>query len=98
VHIITDSTYCRDAGESRGRSTRKHAGLWTALDGYVRQGFVIEWHHIPREDALLNRIADRISRMARRAMERYNPGAEMAQLLGSEPEPNPETAPRRRKR
>lgn len=73
VHIVTDSMYCKNKGHSRnGAAPGKNAGLWTILDAYTRQGLVTYWHHADREDVMLNRFVDRLSRAARLALARHD--------------------------
>lgn len=72
VHIVTDSDYCRQKGETPGDLVAKNAGLWAAFGSLRRDGVVLTWHHINREDAALNSFCDRLSKIARRLVESYN--------------------------
>jgi hypothetical protein len=96
VHILTDSSYCAGAGASRGGSTTKHLGIWTGVESYARQGFILHWHHRGREDVELNRLADRLSRLARLEAEQYNLSGIAAKASGEEHEHNPDAKPRHR--
>lgn len=72
VHIVTDSEYCKNMGNSRNRLGIKNAALWAAFDVFRRQGFILQWHWIPRQSCALNRHCDTISRLARLLVEKYN--------------------------
>lgn len=72
VHIVTDSQYCVTQGEVVGDLMAKNAGLWAAVAAFRREGIVLHWHHIRREDAALNSFCDGLSKVARRLMEGYN--------------------------
>jgi len=72
VHIFTDSDYCRQTGNSKNRLVAKNGALWAAFDSYVRQGFVLNWHWIPRGSVALNSYCDRLSKLARLLMKKYN--------------------------
>ncbi len=72
VHIITDSQYCRDQGDTPGNLVAKNAGLWAAFGALRRDGIVLTWHHIKRDEAALNSFCDGLSKIARKLMESYN--------------------------
>lgn len=72
VHIMTDSEYCRSTGTGAGRMMQKNAGLWAVFDVFARHGFVLHWHWIPRESCDLNRYCDKLSKMARKLVKKYN--------------------------
>lgn len=72
VHIVTDSQYCADQGTARHLLMKKNVGLWAQVNAYARLGIGITWHHRCRDDVMLNRYADRLSKLARRTLERYN--------------------------
>lgn len=72
VHIITDSQYCQSVGASDNRQPIKNAGLWEQFHAIARQGFVIEWHWVPRGSVAMNCVADTLSRVARRTFQSYN--------------------------
>lgn len=72
VHIVTDSQYCRDKGVTPGELVAKNAGLWAAFGALRRDGIVLTWHHMPREEAALNSFCDGLSKVARGLIESYN--------------------------
>jgi len=73
IHILTDSQYCQKTGSTNGHLTvNKNAVLWSALDVFSRQGFVLHWHWIKREDVGLNLFVDEVSRLARKRLKSYN--------------------------
>lgn len=72
VHIVTDSQYCVNQGEVIGDLMKKNAALWAAVGAFRREGVVITWHHIKREDAALNSFCDGLSKIARNMIESYN--------------------------
>lgn len=82
VHIITDSDYCRVAGSRSPRMAKKNVGLLSILNTYVRQGFVLKWHHLPRENCALNSYADKLSKLMRKLVEGYNPRRKLAEAQG----------------
>jgi len=72
IHIITDSQYCRDTGGSCDRMLAKNGVLWAALDTFRRQGLILHWHWVERETVALNSYADKLSKLARSLIKRYN--------------------------
>ena len=70
VHIITDSEYCSITGNSGVRLMAKNPGVWTLLDAYARNGFIIKWHHIrghtKGEGCMLNKFCDKLSKLSRK--------------------------------
>lgn len=72
VHILTDSEYCRQAGASGGVGAGTNAGLWAAFGAFARLGFVLHWHHIPRNSCGLHEFADSVSKLARRRVKGYH--------------------------
>lgn len=68
VHILTDSDYCRQAGNSVDRLLMKNAGLWGVFDVYNRHGFILHWHHVKRSALSLNRLCDALSKTARKCL------------------------------
>lgn len=73
IHILTDSEYCRNTGNSKGRMMAKNAGFWSVFDVFARHGFVLTWHWIRRMSVGLNRYSDDLSRVARITFQDYNP-------------------------
>lgn len=69
VHIITDSEYCKNTGNSRNRQLHRNSVLWRMYDSLLRQGIVTHWHWMRRETAALNRYADRLSKLSRLLMK-----------------------------
>lgn len=72
IHLITDSQYCRDTGESDKAVRQRNAGLWAIFDAFKRRGFVITWHWVRRESIGLNWYTDMLSKLARRSGQKYN--------------------------
>jgi ribonuclease HI len=72
VHIFTDSEYCRNMGTSGKRTVHKNGVLWAIFDVLAREGFMLRWHWIRRESVALNRYCDRLSRLSRILLEKYN--------------------------
>jgi ribonuclease HI len=72
VHIVTDSQYCVTQGQVTGGLVEANAGLWAAISAMRRDGVVVTWHHINREDVALNSFCDELSKIARRLIESYN--------------------------
>lgn len=72
VHILTDSEYCKNTGNSTNRMMDVNAGLWAVFDVFKRHGLIIRWHWIKRETVDLNRYADTISKLARLLLKGYN--------------------------
>lgn len=72
IHLITDSQYCRDTGESDKQIRNRNEGLWAVFDAFKRRGFVLNWHWIRRETVGLNWYADMLSKLARRSGQKYN--------------------------
>lgn len=69
VHIVTDSKYCKDRGNSNERAPRKNAPLWRIFDEFKRHGLLLHWHWIPRASVDLNVFADKLSKEARLALK-----------------------------
>ena len=72
VHIITDSDYCRQTGNSADRMSAKNGALWAVFDVFTEMGFILNWHWIPRESCGLNRYCDHLSKVARLLLRKYN--------------------------
>lgn len=73
VHIITDSQYCERTGSSAVKgNVRKNSVLWAAFDVFARQGILLHWHWLKREDIALNQYADKLSKLARGLAKRHN--------------------------
>lgn len=72
VHVLTDSTYCATRGSTSAAEAVRNAGLWAALQAYSRLGITVRWHQLGRDQCALNRLADRLSKVARREFARYN--------------------------
>ena len=60
VHILTDSDYLVKTEERRSNMP-----FWALFDQFPRQGFLLHWHWIRREQIGLNVYVDQLSRMAR---------------------------------
>ena len=69
VHIITDSKYCREQGSKKALLPKKNSVLWKMFDGFQRHGILLHWHWVPRDTVELNIYADKISKVARKAIE-----------------------------
>jgi ribonuclease HI len=69
VHIVTDSKYCRDRGESPDSAPRRNSALWRVFDEFKRHGLLLHWHWIPRASVALNVYADKLSKEARLALK-----------------------------
>lgn len=65
IHIITDSAYCRNRGDSRDLAKYTNKVLWGVFELIQRQGFQLEWHWEKRDTVALNTYADRLSKAAR---------------------------------
>lgn len=85
VHIITDSQYCRDNGASNNRLRVKNSALWAAFDVFLRQGFVLNWHWLPRDELALNSYCDQLSRVSRVLFKKYNDPQAAAASAGLPP-------------
>lgn len=72
VHIVTDSEYASNTGGSANRMVAKNGALWAAFDVFARQGFVLNWHWVRRDDCALNTYCDELSKLARRLAKTYN--------------------------
>jgi len=65
VHIVTDSKYCRDMGNSKDLTPKKNGALWRIFDDFQRNGLLLHWHWRPRASVGLNVYADKLSKEAR---------------------------------
>lgn len=70
VHIITDSDYLRFRGNTHSgaggpQASPGLAAIWAGLETFHRRGYTLHWHHLPRNDAALNRYVDDLSRRSR---------------------------------
>ena len=72
IHVVTDSQYCVTQGEVAAGLMNKNALLWAAVAAMRREGLVVTWHHIHRDDAALNSFCDELSKIARQRIESYN--------------------------
>lgn len=64
VHIITDSTYAKNLGNSTQRPSVNSA-LWSAFKDFERDGMRLHWHWLERESTQLNSFADILSKESR---------------------------------
>ncbi len=65
IHIITDSEYCESMGSSGRQSPKSNGVHWRVFEDFQRQGMLLNWHWINREDVGLNIYADFLSKAAR---------------------------------
>jgi ribonuclease HI len=65
IHIITDSEYVKTRGENGNVGSKRNHIMWSVLDLIKRQGYVMHWHHVPRDTVALNMYADLLSKAAR---------------------------------
>jgi ribonuclease HI len=65
IHIITDSQYVEKRGPSGNAGAKKNHIMWSVLDLIKRQGYVMHWHHVPRDSVAANQFSDLLSRAAR---------------------------------
>lgn len=65
IHIITDSEYCEQLGQNGSTNAKRNHLLWSVMELIKRQGYVLHWHHVPRETVALNIYADLLSKAAR---------------------------------
>jgi ribonuclease HI len=72
IHIITDSAYCANRGESRDLSCPVHRILWGTFELIRRQGLHLEWHWEKRNRVELNTYADRLSKVARCLIQEHD--------------------------
>jgi len=72
VHIITDSMYCRERGESEDLMPRRNGALWRVFEDFQRQGIMLHWHWNERDDIELNRYVDALSKAARILVKENN--------------------------
>jgi ribonuclease HI len=72
IHIVTDSQYCAQVGNGPNRVLAKNTLLWGVFSLLARQGFLLHWHWLERDNCALNRYADRLSKLARGRVRRYN--------------------------
>lgn len=70
VHIVTDSSYAESAHKKL--TPEKNAGVLAAVQAYKRLGLELHWHWRRRDTHELNRIADELSKQARRLIQAYN--------------------------
>jgi hypothetical protein len=68
IHIVTDSQIIATSGNNP-ESRRSHRELWKAFDEYVRRGFILKFHYVPRDTVNLNVLVDEVSRQARLDIE-----------------------------
>ena len=66
VHIITDSQYCQGQGDKKVLRPKKNGTLWRIFSDFERNGILLNWHWLGRDDVELNRLADAMSKAARR--------------------------------
>lgn len=69
VHIVTDCKTLVEQGNGKVRR-EKNKPLWAAIESVASQGFMLNWHWMPREATALNRWADRQSRLMRTTLAR----------------------------
>lgn len=72
VHVVTDSQYCTSQGELADGLKEANAALWAMIAAIRREGIVVTWHHLGRDEAALNSFCDELSKVARRLIEAYN--------------------------
>ncbi len=72
VYIFTDSEYCRQVGAGDSVAVKKNAAPWAGFDVLRAHGFMLHWRYIPRESVALNHYCDRLARLARLLVRKYN--------------------------
>jgi ribonuclease HI len=72
VHIVTDSSYVKEVGQSGDTLPKKNGALWRAFSDFARHGFLLHWHWVQRDTVALNRFVDLLSREARLQIQREN--------------------------
>lgn len=65
IHIITDSNYARQVGDSANRVLKSNIMLWQCFDVCQSYGYQLNWHWCKRDELILNRLADALSKQAR---------------------------------
>jgi len=65
VEIVSD---CLVLTEQGNHSAKRHAHkpLWAWLEAYVRLNYLFRFHFLAREKHVLNRKADRVSKLCRK--------------------------------
>ncbi len=75
VHIVTDCMAIAQDGEALQRGgkslleLRNNRPLWSAMQAYAENGYVLHFHHIARASAALNAYADDVSKRCFQAMK-----------------------------
>lgn len=72
VHIITDSEYCRNQGDSEDLMPHRNGALWRVFDDFQRHGLVLHWHWLPRTNVALNVYADALSKAVRHLLRSHD--------------------------
>lgn len=70
LHVISDSQYVVGGLNKPNQlawvnSTKSNQLLWFAVHGAIRNGIVIQAHHVPRNQLFLQTICDHVSRNSR---------------------------------
>lgn len=65
IHIVTDSGYAKQIGDSANRVLKSNIFLWQCFDICQSYGYQLNWHWCKRDELILNRLADALSKGAR---------------------------------
>lgn len=72
VHVLTDSEYVANTGNSTLKRSHKNWILWNTFHTFQTQGLLITWHWVPRDTVSLNKYVDSLSKGARVTLKDFN--------------------------
>lgn len=67
IHVVSDSQYVVQIGNAL-RTPKSHAPLWRQLASFRALGMQLQFHWIPRDSVPLNKIADLVAGVSRKAV------------------------------
>jgi ribonuclease HI len=79
VHVLCDNSAAVNCG-NRACDRSTYGWFWRAFDEFEERGYVLEWHHVPRQKLGLNRLADQVAGIVRVRMEQLT--ADLETILG----------------
>ena len=81
IHIITDSEYVKTRGQNGNVGSKRNHIMWSVLELIKRQGYVMHWHHVPRDSVAANQYADLLCKSARHLIKGGKAQATTERLL-----------------
>jgi len=71
VHIITDSqVICQHGSKiNAGQNPSSNRSAWACMAQFIKEGYILHYHHIPRCTVALNVVADKVAGVSRLTLQ-----------------------------